>query len=101
MKKLKKIIIKYFFCGTEEEYEEGKPIFTEEAKIYTKRPTYLIGAVLFGGGLISLMILFEYSWLVILIVCLSCTGELLIRDTIIEHYVVKLLRERKNKNDKK
>jgi hypothetical protein len=37
MKKLKKIIIKYFFCGTEEEYEEGKPIFTEEAKIYTKR----------------------------------------------------------------
>jgi len=22
MKKLKKIVIKYFFCGTEEEYEE-------------------------------------------------------------------------------
>jgi hypothetical protein len=79
---------------TPSEYEEGKRIHIAELKIYRKRWHYLVGLLLTIAPMIDLFRKYEV-WDVWLSVLLLAIGNMLIRDTISEHYVVKLMRESK------
>jgi len=91
---VKKLLIRWFFCGTEEEYSTGKQIHLEEMKVYRKRWYYILGIILLAAPLIHLIRHYP-RWDVWLSVGSLSVGLILTRDTVIEHYVVKLLRERR------
>ncbi len=91
---MKTLLLRLFFCGTPEEYQEGKIIHADELQIYRKRWYYLLGVLLLAGPVIYLMATYR-NWDVWLCVLLMIIGVTLSRDTVIEHYVVKLMRERK------
>ena len=90
---MKKMFIRWCFCGTPAEYEAGKRLHNEELKVYRKRWYYILGLLLIL--LPSVYLLKKYDrWDVWLSVLLVTIGIVLTRDTAIEHYVVKLIRER-------
>lgn len=91
---MKRLFLRWFFCGTPAEYEEGKRIHFSELKIYRKRRYYIAGLVLTVLPLIYLIRQYT-SWDVLLCVLSVAIGNMLIRDTISEHYVVKLLRAKR------
>ena len=90
---MKRLFLHWFFCGTPAEYEEGKQIHFAELKIYRKRWYYIAGFVLTVLPLIYLIQKYD-TWDIWLGVLSIAIGNMLIRDTISEHYVVKLLRLR-------
>ena len=90
---MKRLFLRLFFCGTPAEYEEGKRIHFSEVKIYRKRWYYIAGIVLTVLPLLYLIRQYD-SWEIWLCVLSIAIGNMLIHDTISEHYVVKLLRAR-------
>jgi hypothetical protein len=94
MQKLKDIFIKYFFCGTKEQYDEGKIIYTQERLIIRKRWYYWAPVLLLAGSTMYLM--FSYQRIDVFVACfiiIFCCIQLV--DATAEHLIVKLLRERK------
>jgi polyferredoxin len=90
--KIKEFLITKTFPGTVEEYHRSKEIHIAEIKRYRTRKQYILGALLFFGPLFYLLVI-SHSWLVrVLLLAMMC-GEILIRDTITEHYCLKIHRE--------
>ncbi|HEY8961042.1 MAG TPA: hypothetical protein VIM57_02490 [Luteolibacter sp.] len=92
---MKRLFIRWCFCGTPAEYEQGKRMHFEELRIYRKRWYYILGLLLSIAPIIYLARAYETTdvWLC---VASFAIGSMLVRDTISEHYVVKILRERKS-----
>lgn len=92
---MKDLFIRWCFCGTPKEYEEGRLMHIEEIRTYRKRWYYILGVFLSFAPIIYLARAYGSLdiWLCIVSFAL---GGMLTRDTISEHYVVKILRERKS-----
>ncbi len=94
MKRIWQRIVEYVFPGTYEEYLEARKIHKVEIRKYRKNPQYLAGLALFFIPLIALLVFAPFWWLKLLAL-LMMIGEMLIRDTISEHYCAHLNRQRK------
>jgi hypothetical protein len=97
---MKRLFLRWFFHGTLSEYEVGKRIHIEELRIYRRRWYFIVGLILTVGPVVYLVREYE-SWDIWLCVLSFTIGGMLTRDTIIEHYVVKILRERAETKESK
>jgi len=94
-------IVEWIFPGTYEEYLEAREIHRREIKNYRKNPQFIVGFVLFMMPLLLIIILvlvdsLPMRWLVL---ALSIAiGEMLVRDTISEHYCFLLNQEEKKQS---
>jgi hypothetical protein len=93
---MKRLLIRWCFCGTSSEYEDGKRMHIEELRLYRKRWYYILGVILSVAPIFYLARAYG-SLDVWLCVASFAIGGMLVRDTISEHYAVKILRERKPK----
>jgi hypothetical protein len=100
MMKLKEFLITKTFPGTVEEYRRSKEIHSTEIKRYRTRKQYVLGILLFFGPFFCLMVI-SHSWLVWVLLLAMISGVILIRDTITEHYCLKIYRDRKIKGEEK
>lgn len=91
--RLWKWMVEHSFPGTYGEYLEAKTIHLEEIKKYRKKPQFIAGLALFFIPVVVL--LFEPGWKGRIIGFCLVAGELLVRDTISEHYCALINRERK------
>jgi hypothetical protein len=92
--KLWKWIVEHVFPGTYDEYLESKKIHQAEIKKYRKNLQFMIGFPLYA---VPLFILFaEPGWHGKIIALCVAIGEMLMRDTISEHYCALINRERKH-----
>jgi hypothetical protein len=98
MKRIWQRIVECVFPGTYEEYVEARQIHKVEIRKYRKNPQYLAGLALFFISLVALLVFAPFWWLKLL-AFLMMIGELLIRDTISEHYCARLNRQRKIGSD--
>jgi hypothetical protein len=92
--KLWKQIVETSFPGTYQEYIEAKKIHREEIKKYRKNWQFIVGLILYVIPLLILIV--EPGWRGKVIALLVAVGEMLIRDTISEHYCAIIYKERKN-----
>ena len=95
--RMNKLWIKFveaIFPGSYEEYLEAKNIHKIEIKKYRKNPQFIVGFVLFFVP-IFYMLLFLEGWIWKIIALVIVIGEMLIRDTISEHYCALINKERK------
>ncbi len=97
MKTIWKKFIERIFQGTYDEYLESKEIHKTEIKVYRRNPQFIVGLILFFVPLFYL-IFFLDGWIWKIIAVLIGIGEMLIRDTISEHYCALLNRKRKSSN---
>jgi len=97
MKNIWEKIVEKLFPGTYDEYLESKEIHKIEIKRYRTNPQYIVGSILFFVPCLAI-VLFANIWLLKLLVVFLVAGEMLIRDTISEHYCALLNRERKKQN---
>ena len=72
------------FPGSYDEYLESKEIHNTEIKVYRKNPQFIIGLILYAAGLIYLIL--RKDWTLLTCGLFISIGEMLIRDTISEHY---------------
>jgi hypothetical protein len=93
--KLWRWVVEQVFPGTYDEYLEAKDIHLGEIKNYRKNLQFIIGLPLFFIPV--LILLFESGWKGKIIAVCVVMGEMLIRDTISEHYCALINRERKLK----
>ena len=93
MKPIWKKCIERIFPGTYGEYVESKEIHEAEIKVYRKNPQYIVGVILFV--IPEFYLLHQREWILFICAFLIFIGELLIRDTISEHYCSLLNKERK------
>lgn len=97
MKKIWVNIIEAVFPGTYDEYLESKEIHKVEIKKYRRNPQYVMGMLLFLGPLLYLITTFD-SYVEKAVVLSIAIGEMLIRDTVSEHYCRLINKERKPKH---
>lgn len=92
--KLWERLVETSFPGTYMEYLEAKKIHREEIKKYRRNWQFIVGLILF---VIPTVILFvEQGWYGKIIAVSLAAGEMLIRDTISEHYCAIINKERKS-----
>ena len=101
MKYIKNLWIKFVelcFPGSYKEYLESKKIHETEIKKYRKNPQFIVGIILY---IIPFMLLLSAAsdWKTRLFLLSIAIGDMLIRDSVSEHYCA--LINRKNKNDNK
>lgn len=84
MKTIWKKLIERIFPGTYDEYLESKEIHKAEIKVYRKKPQFIVGFILYGAPCVYL--LRQKEWSLMICVLVIAIGEMLLRDTISEHY---------------
>lgn len=88
-----KWFVERLFPGTYDEYLEAKQIHLKEIRTYRKNPQYIIGGLLFVVPLIILIRGADWrAWSIA--ICIGI-GDLMMRDTVSEHYCALINRERK------
>jgi len=90
--KLGDFLISKIFPGTVEEYHQSKKIHRAELKHYRTHKQYILGVLLFSGPL-AYLLLTSHSWIVRGLLLAVFLGSMLIRDTITEHFCLKINRE--------
>ncbi len=89
-----KFIIKCFPFNSIDEYNGAKEIHISELKTYRKQWQFVLGIILFSLPFLYLFYIFE-NWFHRSLLLLMVFGEICIRDTITEHFCLKLYREKK------
>lgn len=90
---MRKFILKFMFPGSLEAYDEANKIHFVEMRVYRRRWYFLLGCLLFLVP--ALMIIRSGSWPVKIGILSMAVGFVFVRDTITEHFCLKLLREHK------
>jgi hypothetical protein len=89
-----KFIVRFFPFNSTEEYNGAKEIHVLEQRIYRKQWQYILGILLFFIPLIALLLKIE-NWALKLLLLPIIFGEICIRDTISEHFCLKLYKQNK------
>ena len=97
MRRVWRRIVEWIFPGTYEEYLEAREIHRREIKNYRRNPQFIVGFLLFVVPLVSIVFLAPMWWMKLAAV-LVAIGEMLVRDTISEHYCFLLNREEKKRS---
>lgn len=90
---LKNNFVKLFTFKGEDEYDGAKKIYLEELKVYRKQWQFILGVVLFAVPLLTLLVIVDAWYYKLMILCIAL-GEMCIRDTIAEHFCLKLYRKK-------
>jgi len=93
MKQIWKKLIETISPGTYDEYLESKEIHKSEIKVYRKNPQFIVDLILYGVPLAYIIL--KKEWPLLICAFLIVIGEILIRDTISEHYCSLLNKMRK------
>ena len=88
-------VVELVFPGTYEEYLEAKSIHKKEIKVYRRNPQFIAGLLLYAAPLVAVFCL-SPEWKLRLMIVFIVIGEILIRDSMSEHYCALINRERKN-----
>jgi len=85
-------IVRFLPFNSIEEYEGAKKIHISEMKVYWKQWQYILGLTLFLLPMLYFIYTVE-SWFLRFLLLLIVFGEMCIRDTITEHFCLKLFRQ--------